>query len=49
MCCIVQEVCREIVHVLMPKYIKWPEGDEIQDIVDFFLSINGGIHNVVVR
>ena len=35
-CCIVQEVCREIVHVLMPKYIKWPEGDEIQDIVDFF-------------
>ena len=35
-CCIVQEVCKEIVHVLMPKYIKWPKGDEIQDIVDVF-------------
>ena len=47
-CCIVQEVCKEIVHVLMPKYIKWPEGEEIQDIVDV-LSINVGIHNVVVQ
>ena len=35
-CCIVQEVCKEIIHVLMPRYIKWPEGDRMQEVIDVF-------------
>ena len=35
-CCIVQEVCKKNIHVLMPKYIKWPEGDRMQEVIDVF-------------
>ena len=35
-CCIVQEVCTEIVRVLLPRYIRWPEGDNLQEVIDVF-------------
>ena len=35
-CCIVQEVCGALVEVLMPKYIKWPEGEKLKDVVELF-------------
>ena len=35
-CCIVHEVCETIVHVVMPKYIKWPKGEQLQETVDLF-------------
>ena len=35
-CLIVQEVCQLIVDVLLPKYIKKPEGNQLRDIVQLF-------------
>ena len=35
-CCIVKEVCTVMVKVLMPMYIKWPEGDCLQQVIDIF-------------
>ena len=35
-CLIVQEVCQVIVDVLVPKYIKKPEGNQLKDIVKLF-------------
>lgn len=35
-CCIVREVCETIVRVVMPKYIKWPKGEQLQETVDLF-------------
>ena len=38
-CLIVQEVCQLIVDVLMPKYIKKPEGNQLKDIVQLFDNV----------
>ena len=35
-CCVVKEVCTCIVCVLMPKHIRWPQGDQLQDIIEVF-------------
>ena len=35
-CCIVKEVVTCIVRVLMPKHIKWPRGDKLQEVIDVF-------------
>ena len=32
LCSIFHEVCKEIVCVLMPIYINWPEGDQMQGV-----------------
>ena len=36
MCEIVQETCATIVQILLKKYIKFPQGDKLQDVVDGF-------------
>ena len=35
-CCIVREVCENIVRVVMPKYIKWPRGEQLQETIELF-------------
>ena len=35
-CCIVHEVCEQIVELLMPKYIKWPTGEHLTDVIHVF-------------
>ena len=34
-CCIVHEVCEAGVEVMMQKYIKWPEGEHLTEVVEF--------------
>ena len=35
-CCIVHEVCEVLVEVMMPKYMKWPEGEHLNEVVELF-------------
>ena len=44
-CCIVHDTCKAIVKLLLPKYIRFPTGDRLNEVVQGILS-NGGFYNV---
>ena len=39
MCIVVREVCDVIVQVLLSKYLKFPENDELRRVIDGFLNV----------
>ena len=45
-CRIVHDTCKAIVKVLLPKYINFPTGDWLSEVVQGFLKKNGGFCSV---